>query len=116
MFSIERTGLGPVEFEGVQLATSTTRTDSRPRWSEFELYRTTAGKYVVVILGCSSLAGEDTIRTVKVARNAAQAVRALVSKSGRLSYPAETLLETAAEEDDDIDAALDALNDAVHID
>lgn len=42
-----------LEFEGQLLSDVSTETDSNPRWTEMELYRTINGQYVLCIIGRS---------------------------------------------------------------
>lgn len=51
-FSV-RDGVRKLEFNGVMLASSTSRTIGKPRWVEFELYRTPKNQYILARIGVS---------------------------------------------------------------
>lgn len=51
-FSV-RDGVQKLEFDGVKLSSSSSQFGRKPRWVEFELYRTTKGHYVVSRIGYS---------------------------------------------------------------
>lgn len=42
-----------IRFEGELLGFDTTEDDTKPRWSEFSIYRTKGGQYITVKKGCS---------------------------------------------------------------
>lgn len=46
-------GARSLKFEGVKLAHSSSRVGERPRWVEFDLYRTPKGQYVISRVGHS---------------------------------------------------------------
>ena len=48
-----RDGVRTLEFDGVKLASSSSRLPNKPRWVEFEIYRTPRGQYVVSRIGYS---------------------------------------------------------------
>jgi hypothetical protein len=51
-FSV-RDGVRTLEFDGVKLSESSSRLPNKPRWVEFNLYRTPKGQYVVSRIGYS---------------------------------------------------------------
>lgn len=48
-----RDGVRTLAFQGILLASSTSKTPGRPRWIEFDLYRTEGGRYMVSRTGYS---------------------------------------------------------------
>lgn len=116
LFQVPRTGLGPLEFNGVRLASASTANRVKPRWTEFELYRTDGGKYVTVVIGQTTLAHEEAIYTVKVHKTAEAACKSFIHReTGRLSFAAIDLLESAADVDAAIDEVMDDLNEVQRI-
>lgn len=111
-FILERDGLGPLIFDGVELAFVSTHTPYKDRWVELTIYRTGGGSYVTQVVGQSERHGEVPRSTIKVHDTATQAVHSFVQKrSLELSRPAVDLLETAAETDGEISAVLDIIAD-----
>lgn len=51
-FSV-KDGVRTLKFDGIKLSESSSRYPGKPRWVEFELYRTTKGQYVVSRIGFS---------------------------------------------------------------
>lgn len=51
-FSV-KDGVRTLRFDGIKLSESSSRYPGKPRWVEFELYRTTKGQYVVSRIGFS---------------------------------------------------------------
>jgi len=70
-FSV-RDGVRTLEFNGVMLASSTSRTAGKARWVEFELYRTPKNQYVLARIGVSVYYHSGDCDTV--ARNKLSAV------------------------------------------
>ena len=109
-YELERTGLGPVTFDGELLAFVSTASQFKPRWVELALYRTEGHRYVTAVVGQSSLPGETPRPTIRVHDTAVQAVKSFVQKrGGEISQPAIALLEEAALKDSDIDEVLDII-------
>jgi len=48
-----RDGVRKLEFDGLQLAASSSRLPKKPRWVEFSIYRTPKGQYVLSRIGYS---------------------------------------------------------------
>jgi hypothetical protein len=59
-----RDGVRTLEFTGVKLAESTSRDILKPRWVEFELYRTVTGQYVLARIGVSVYYHSEDCQTV----------------------------------------------------
>ncbi len=65
---LPRTGKPNLSFKGKELAASTTNPDGiKQRWAEMKVFKTVSGKYVTQILGFSTVKGEVTRSTVKIA-------------------------------------------------
>lgn len=62
-----RDGVRTLEFSGVKLAESSSRDVRKPRWVEFELYKTPKGQYVLARIGVSVYYHSGECQTV--ARN-----------------------------------------------
>lgn len=58
MFEV-RNGASVIAFEGVKVAHVSAELPSKPRWSEFDLFITTHGEYVLQGVGRSRLPGES---------------------------------------------------------
>ena len=59
-----RDGATVLRFEGELLASSSSRTSYKPRWVEFELYRTNSGSYILSRVGKSLLFHDKSCKTV----------------------------------------------------
>ena len=63
---LDRTGRVPIEFDGMQIAKITSDPNGhKNRWTEFKVFKTKYGKYVVQILGMTTIKGEFERSTVK---------------------------------------------------
>lgn len=60
-----RDGVRTLEFSGAKLAESSSRDPKKPRWVEFELYRTPKGQYVLSRVGMSVFYHSDKCQTVE---------------------------------------------------
>jgi hypothetical protein len=109
-FVLERDGLGPLTFEGRELAHVSTCGPYKDRWVELTIYKTTGNSYITQVVGQSRVQGEVSRCSVKVHDTAVQAVRSFVQKrTQELSRPAIDLLEDAAYEDEEIALVLDTI-------
>jgi hypothetical protein len=54
-----RHGDGVIRFEGDKIATVSAELPSKPRWTEFTVYRTTAGEWILEGVGRSRVPGES---------------------------------------------------------
>lgn len=59
-----RDGVRTLEFNGIQLANSSSRTPGKARWVEFELYRTPKSQYVLSRIGVSVYYHSENCQTV----------------------------------------------------
>ena len=59
-----RDGVRTLEFNGEKLAESSSREDRKPRWVEFELYKTPKGQYVLARIGVSVYYHAESCQTV----------------------------------------------------
>lgn len=59
-----RDGVRTLEFNGVKLAESSSRDTKKPRWVEFELYRTPKNQYVLARIGVSVYYHSEDCQTV----------------------------------------------------
>ena len=66
-----------LQFEGEHLAHSTSKRDDSPRWSEFDLYRTNGGSYVVSRVGYSNVYHTADCSVVSKGRHAPAQVATL---------------------------------------
>lgn len=67
-----RDGVRTLEFSGAKLAESSSREQGKPRWVEFELYRTPKNQYVLARIGVSVYYHSENCQTVS--RNKLSAV------------------------------------------
>jgi hypothetical protein len=67
-----RDGVRTLEFSGAKLAESSSREPKKPRWVEFELYKTPKGQYVLARIGVSVYYHSEDCQTVS--RNKLSAV------------------------------------------
>ena len=76
-WTLKRDGDRSLTFEGVMLASASSRRGSASRWFEVSLYRTAAGSYVVAGVGRSDVDGETDRHWVEVVDRPADVVEAL---------------------------------------
>ena len=108
---LPRTGKGPLCFTGTHIASVTTNLPGKSRWTEIHLYTVTnsdRAKYIVYVLGCSTVSGEETRRKTSLCRDVDTLASAL-SRNGSLTSPGYDILELAAEIIDEIDEYLEVL-------
>lgn len=109
-FRINRDNNAVLTFEGVVLATTSSRRAGQNRWTELTLYKTDSGKYVIESIGKSDLDGETDRTTAKIADSPA-GVRKSLLRFGRegayLTYQAQDLLTAAVRVDPALQSALE---------
>ena len=91
-------------FEGDILSTtSSRRSASQDRWTEYEIYRTVGGKYVIVIYGKSKIPSEKQKTNIIEATTPSGVLDALKFKNREgniyLTHTAEDALAAAADND-----------------
>lgn len=106
---LQRTNEPDLEFDGEELARSTSRRDhDQPRWTELVAYKTDRGKWVLNVIGKSAIPGETERSNVAIEKDPVDFVNSFYSSDGdggyRLSFPAKTLLRKLAEMFPDIEA------------
>lgn len=104
---IERDGAKTLVFEGKLIASVSSRTPSKSRWTEIDLWMTLSGTYVLHTRGCSSVRGERTFHRGTIHNDAATLFTQLEDRSRTISDLGYQLLEIAAERRPDIDTAFD---------
>lgn len=124
-FRLERDGNLPLEFTGELLTEQTTRFDrpgkqsrvqwdernGRPRWSELRIYRTASDKWVLEMVGHTTIEDELTFRSVRVCDDPSiipSQLRALTDTSANKPFPEFVLdaLDEAAQADPRLVGAL----------
>ena len=107
---IERDGDMPLRFSGTAVGTASSYEPGKDRWTELTLYRTTSEKYVLHEEGMTDVDGEEDRSTGWAADDAAALIASLYKENARgkryLTRTAIGLIESAAERDDAIAAAL----------
>lgn len=98
---LQRTNEPDLEFEGEELARSTSRRDhDQPRWTELVVYKSDTGKWVLNVLGRSAIPGETDRSNVAIETHPEDFVERFYSPDGdggyRLSFPAKVLLRKLA--------------------
>ncbi len=64
---LERTGKPDLEFQGNEVASTTSNPGGlKKRWTELKVFKTVGGRYVTQILGLSEVEGERTRSSVRV--------------------------------------------------
>lgn len=106
---VVRDGQRELHFEGELLATSSSRQAWKDRWAEFQLYRTTAGKYVLAGVGRSTRAGEQDNFWAQVSDDPRAVVERLTMLDDHdvryLPRTAKALLTDAGQHDEGISQA-----------
>lgn len=107
---IERDSDMPLRFSGKAVATASSYEPGKSRWTELTLYRTTSGRYVLHEEGLTDVAGEEDRSTGWAADDADAVIASLYKENAAgkryLTRTAIGLIESAAERDDAIAAAL----------
>lgn len=104
-FELPRDGQEPLSFLGYFLGTGSSQRDDKDRWTEIDIYVTSAGTFVLHVMGHSSVPGEVTRNTVSTHVDARSMVKGMAKRHG-LSYVARAALESAAEMDEEVREAL----------
>lgn len=108
-FDLPRDGETNLAFEGELLALVSTESDRKMRWSEYSIYRTASGKWVVAGVGRSRHPEEDdwfwarVVETPAEVREAFYRVRPETDGVRFLPRSAARLLEEAADADPELD-------------
>lgn len=100
--TLARDGDLPLSFEGEEIAAASSEDARKPRWSEYVLYRTRSGTWVLSSSGCSRLPGEVVKHRAKVCLTPEAVVTALQRNGDGYAYlpdVAMALLGRAAEAD-----------------
>lgn len=109
-YRLERDDKGPVVFNGLQLASVTTQSRGKMRWTELTLFKVypteSLVNWVVESIGRSTSEGERDFHTVTLCTTV-EDVAAALSKNDRLSGPGLDLMEAGADKDPELDAYLD---------
>lgn len=104
-----------LEFRGIELGSTTTWHPSKVRWTEFVLYQTEGGAYVLKRVGVSQVNGEIDLHSATVHHTLEDLVEALtIEKKGGervISYAGLRLLEKSG-----IDLDLEIDKDTTRID
>lgn len=115
-FELPRDGQEPLAFKGYFLGSASSRRgQDRPRWTEIDIYVTEGGSFVVHVMGHSEIGGEVTRNTASVHADARSMVKGMSKRHG-LSFVARAALESAAEMDDEVRAALEPTGTPEYID
>ncbi len=95
-YTLERSGLKHLRFQGEQLACMSSRDDDSVRWTELALYRTTTGAYVLSQIGRTLRDDEVDRHGAFVCETPAAVLKALERPPhGTLTNLAKDLLEEA---------------------
>lgn len=107
---VERDGLPALEFHGRQLATVSSRTSSKRRWTELDLFRTDGGALIKAVRGMSSVPGEVVIYSAHVYADADSCIESITSERrdrGQAGALALALLDDAGTLDPELREALE---------
>lgn len=98
---LPRTGELDLEFDGCEIARSSSRRDNSPRWTEIVVYKTKSDKWVINIVGRSEVSGEINRSTCVVCYEAKDVPASMHKPDGKggfyLSFPAKQVMRQLCE-------------------
>lgn len=115
-FRVERDGLPALEFHGQQLATVSSKTASKRRWTELDLFRTDGGAFIKAVRGMSSVDGEVTIHSAHVYADAETCIEQITGERrdrGQAGALALALLDDAGSISRELQTALERYESGV---
>ena len=100
MTTLRRTGLPPIKFLGELIGCGSTKTaQNNGRWTEVEIYRTAAGRYLWHVGNLTCWEGEHDYYTAGSCATPAEVIAALMGDEHRLGRASQEACEDAAETD-----------------
>ncbi len=102
--SIKRTGLPPIVFNGHAIGSGSTHShqgDSQNRWTEVDIYRTAAGRFIWHLAHMTCWQGEHDYFSGGSCATAAECITALQDDQGNLGRASQEACEEAAKNDPD---------------